>query len=102
MRNQSDIDTPLASNSHLIAHRTYAALPAILHVSLLCWLDFYLFIFTKISFAIEKRVYGFHIISLQKSQQRAFDNGYSCQSKTNPNLNYKHLDLLFHENLQKA
>lgn len=55
MRNQSDIDTPLASNSHLIAHRTYAALPAILHVSLLCWLDFYLFIFTKISFAIEKK-----------------------------------------------
>lgn len=42
MKNHSETDTPPPPNSHLVAHRTDAALPATLHVSLWSWLDFYL------------------------------------------------------------
>lgn len=82
-------------DSHLVAHRTDADCQWY-YVSLWSWLAGCLFIFTKVSFAMEKKESAdFIFISIQKFHHRAFVNGYPCQSKTNPDLSYKHSDLGF-------
>lgn len=59
------------------------------------WLAVYLFLPKSPLLWKKKESADFIFISIQKFHHRAFVNGYPCQSKTNPDLSYKHSDLGF-------